>query len=72
MPSEKRAFVGRWRVVAASDEHARAAQRVVITLQEEALEGLRKDTRWNLVNGDLDDLAVFLKDRVVESTPIST
>ena len=66
VPSEQRDFVGRWRVVTASDEYVRTAQHAVITLQEEALEGVRKDTRWNLVNGGLDDLAVFLKDRGVD------
>ena len=41
VPRDKHDFVGRWRVIAASDEHIRTAMQVVITLQESALEGVR-------------------------------
>ncbi|CAE7746198.1 unnamed protein product, partial [Symbiodinium necroappetens] len=64
-PRDKRDFVGRWRVITASDEYIRTAQHVVITLQESALEGVRRDNRWHLVDGGLDDLEVFLADRGV-------
>ena len=65
VPREKRDYVGRWRVISASDEYIRTAQFLVISLQEEALRGLAQDERWNLRNGSLDDLSLFLVDRGV-------
>ena len=65
VPREKRDYVGRWRVISASDEYIRTAQFLVISLQEEALRGLTQDERWNLRNGNLDDLNLFLVDRGV-------
>ena len=37
-------------MITASDEYIRTAQHVVITLQESALEGVRRDARWHLVD----------------------
>lgn len=65
VPREKRDYVGRWRVISASDEYIRTAQFLVISLQEKALPGLAQDERWNLRNGNLDDLSLFQVDRGV-------
>ena len=62
---KKRDFVGRWRVVTASDEYVRTAQYLITTLQEEALRGLLKDERRGLRNGGLDSLQQFLVSRRV-------
>ncbi|CAE7822629.1 unnamed protein product [Symbiodinium necroappetens] len=63
VPRDKRDYVGRWHIVAASDEYVRTARHVVLSLQEEALRGVCLDERWDLLNGGLEDLPSFLRER---------
>ena len=60
---DQRDFVGRWHVVATSDEYTHTARRIVHMLQEAASLGLKQPSNHSLGAAGVEELLDFLSER---------